>query len=97
MANYKFKNSLLRYLGLDINKSYSINDIRLKIKNKKIDQQEFKKNFPSYSGCGCGSCPVDLDKLVTYIKKEFILRSDKPDCDYYEFNQKPISVNFISL
>lgn len=97
MAYYTFQNSLLRFLGIDTNKSYTMAFIRSKLQVKKPNQKDFKHLFPTYSGCCCGSCPVDINELINFIKKELIIKSDKPECYFYEFNQKPVNVNFISL
>ena len=98
MTLYDFNRDLLKYLGLDTNKKHSLNDIKNKIKNVKINQQTFKNLFPDYGGCGCGQCPVDSNYLIDFIKKNLMSQSSKPDCGYYyEFYQKPVSVKSISL
>lgn len=98
MTLYYFNRDLLKYLDLDINKKYSLNSIKNKLKNVKINQEDFKNLFSNYKGCICGHCSIDSNYLMEFIKKNLIIESVKPNCNYYyEFNQKPTYVKSFSL
>ena len=47
------------------------------------------------SRCGCGQCSLNKDDFIQYIKENLVIKDIKPDCNYYEFNQKPIQIKEI--
>lgn len=94
---YHFKNELLEYLHLPVDVKYKMTDIETKIKQKKkITGSEIKQIFPDFKVCNCGVCSVDPPYLIDYIKKNLLIKNDKPPYSFFEFNQEPVTdISFI--
>ena len=93
MDSYYITNDLLGFLGLDLDKSYTYDYITKIIKKKKFNMQDVLDHFPSFSTCLCGNCKINKSQFLYFVDKNCIIINTKPNCLYYEYNQKPIKIN----
>ncbi len=97
MTTYFYHTDLLKYLGLNPDFKYTKKSINDKINKKKLVGSELKKIFPEFQVCGCGKCPVQVKDLQKYIDTHLIMDIRTPNCNFYEFNQKPNEISAFVL
>ena len=103
---YKFHPELLKYLELK-DKLYTIENIKMALLNK--NKLNYVKNNFSYINLDSqgyklifNATPavipqVQLKALLSLIQTNFIINNDKPTCDYYEYQQKPVDVLILNI
>lgn len=97
MSKYYFNSNLLRLLGCSQNKTYSMDEIESIVERKKLKGCDVKIYFPDYPTCSCTNCEIVPSEFIKYIKKKLILNINKPTCEYFEHNQKPVQVLSIEV
>ena len=101
MAKYKFHPELLKYLDLK-DKLYTIDNIKavLLVKSK-LNSDKTHNNYINLDKEGYelffNTTPaiipaVQLKALLSLIQTNFVIHNNKPNCEYYEYLQKPIDV-----
>jgi len=103
---YKFHPELLKYLELK-DKLYTIENIKMALLNKNklnyvknnfsyinLDNQGYKLIFNATPAV---IPQVQLKALLSLIQTNFIINNDKPTCDYYEYQQKPVDVLILNI
>jgi hypothetical protein len=97
MSKLHFSKDLIDFLGLDTSKSYSLKTIENKINGLEIKPNKINIYFPGFQTCLCGTCSVDKDNFIMFIKLNCILDNIKPDYYYFEYNQLPEKINKIEF
>ena len=95
MSRVYLDKNLLNLLNIN-NKLYKFDDIELIIRNNKLSYKIIKNTFPKFKGCNCSNmdCDGTIKLFIEYIKKELIICSELPECNYYyESNQKPTMID----
>ncbi len=89
-TRYYLDSKLCNLLGLDSSQMFSISEIKNKLNSKHI--KTVTQLYGLKSSCGCGNCGVGIEDFIEYVKKNLIVVDNKPQCYYFEFNQKPSAV-----
>jgi len=104
---YKFHPELLKYLELK-DKLYTIENIKMGLINKNKFNYIKKNNIPYiildnqgykliFNATPALIPQVQMKALLSLIQTNFIINNDKPTCDYYEYQQKPIDVLILNI
>ena len=107
MSKLRFDNELLQYLGLSINKKYTIREVRSNIRreyrNKRLRKLTDKFGFiaecldEEEDGNVCnGECQENFEQFMEYIGENLIIRYSVPKCYFYSYNEKPKPVTSLT-
>ena len=102
----KFSPYILKWLNLSSNQLYSIDNLKdaiiaksglsLESKNKNtyidipLDDEGkmlFNTNNPT----------IRLQTAITFIGQKYLINCNRPNCDFYEYNQEPKNVNYLDV
>lgn len=97
MFKHYYNSKLMELLNCSHNKTYSISELEEIISRKKLKGCDVKNYFPDFPTCSCTHCEIDSNSFIKYIKKKLIINSNKPTCEYFGSDQKPISVLSIEV
>lgn len=93
----KYSYELLKFLDLK-NKPYNLDEIKKALLLKNIDSTNtdkhitLDKNGSSLFGFGNYPNKIRTQVLLSMIITNFIISNNKPEYDYYEYNQPPIHI-----
>lgn len=106
MSKFRFDNELLQYLGLSINKKYTIKEVRSNIRreycNKRLRKLTDKFGFIAEcvdedDGIGCnGECQRNFEQFMDYVAENLIIRYSVPKCYFYSYNETPKPVTSLT-
>lgn len=88
---------ILKYLNI-IDKNYSIDEVRLHlIKKAQVDNNKLVKDCIELDKDGknifnTGASTIRISIALTYIFQKYVINMNKPPCDFYEYNQIPVTV-----
>jgi len=102
----KFSPYILKWLNLSSNQLYSIDNLKeailiksglsLEIKNKNspfdipLDDEGkmlFNTNNPT----------IRFQTAITFISQKYLVNCNRPNCDFYEYNQEPSKVSYLDV
>ena len=87
-----YDSNLYNLLGMNSKKRYRINDIKAIINSKKLYARDINHYFPSIKCCSCGQCSINNERLLEYIKGNFVGSIPKNLSHYYEYTQEPVQI-----
>jgi len=101
MAKTKTKQKLspiiIKYLNI-IDKNYSIDEINsYLIKKAEVDNNKLELNCIQLDKDGknifnTSASTIRISVALTYIFQKYVINMNKPPCDFYEYNQIPVTV-----
>ena len=90
-----YDENLYKLLGMNINKSYRVNDVKKVLNKKRLHLGDLQKYFPTIKFCSCGKCSVNQDRLLEYVEKNLIY---KPiNISHYEYMQQPVEIKHMEF
>jgi hypothetical protein len=92
----KLSPSIIKYLNIP-DKNYSVDEIRLCLIKKmqltnKIDKDIFHLDKDGKNIFNTSSPTIRISVALTYIFQRYVINTNKPSCDFYEYNQLPVTV-----
>lgn len=89
--------SILKYLNIP-DKNYSVDEVRMYlIKKSQSDNNKIAKDCIQLDKDGKNifntTAPIiRVSIALTYIFQRYVINMNKPPCDFYEYNQIPVTV-----
>ena len=88
---------ILKYLNIT-DKNYSVDEVRLYlIKKAQVDNNKIVKDCIQLDKDGKNifnttASTIRVSVALTYIFQRYVINMNKPPCDFYEYNQIPVTV-----
>jgi len=92
MTKFVLKKKFADFMGLETNKPYAEDFIKLKIIEKCFSVADIKKFIPRFKGCSCKQtiCQNNSLTFYNYMLNNYMEESNFPVCNfYYDPKQEP--------
>jgi hypothetical protein len=102
----KFSPYILNWLNLPVNNLYSLDNLKDALNKKEPGNTVYKK---FYSGneiklddqgkllFNTTYPTIRISTAITFIGQNYLINCNKPNCNYYDFNQVPTNIDKLEL
>ena len=87
-----YDSNLYKLLGLNKDRRYKVNNIKIIMDSKKLYARDINHYFPCIKCCSCGQCSINHERLLKYIEENFVGSIPKNISHYYEYTQEPVQI-----